>query len=486
MSSVSPKNALKNIQHEIKHWDFDRVKHEAAQKWNKELSKIEITTDDKVKKTIFYTAMYHSFIAPSLYCDVNGEFRGHDKKVYSKTHKNYSTFSLWDTYRAIHPLFTIIQRDKVSDFVNSMLSIFDQQGKLPIWALPGAETNQMPGYSAVPVIADAVIKEIEGIDMERAYKACKVSAMNSNQLGISFVMKNEFIPAGAVAEETSVALEYAVDDWAIAAMASKLKKYDDAEYFLKRSNYYNHYFDTKINHMRPKNADGSWLSPYNPFTSVHGHRANFCEGNGWQYTFFSPHDVKGLINLMGGNKNFIQKLDSFFVAEGDLGLFASPDISGLIGQYAHGNEPSHHIAYLYPYAGQQWKSAEKTRYIMENFYTDKPDGIIGNEDCGQMSAWYILSAMGMYQVNPSAGIFVFGSPLFDKVQINFEGNTSFSIIAENNSKDNIYIQSVKLNGLAYDKAYVCYSDIIRGGNLIFKMGNKPKRKYGAKLANRPI
>jgi len=485
ISSVSAKNALKNIQHEITHWDFDRVKSEAAQKWNNELSKIEIITDDNAKKTIFYTAMYHSFIAPGLYCDVNGEFRGHDKKVYSKTHNNYSTFSLWDTYRAIHPLFTIIQRDKVSDFVNSMLNIFDQQDKLPIWALPGAETNQMPGYSAVPVIADAVVKGIDGIDSERAFNACKVSAMNPKQLGIPVLIKNEFIPAGAVAEETSVALEYAVGDWAIAAMAGKLNKNSDTKYFLKRSNYYKHYFDTEINHMRPKNADGSWLSPYNPFTSVHGHKANFCEGNGWQYTFFAPHDAKGLIDLMGGDENFIQKLDSFFIAKGDLGLFASPDISGLIGQYAHGNEPSHHIAYLYSYAGQQWKSAEKIRYIMENFYTDKPDGIIGNEDCGQMSAWYILSAIGMYQVNPSAGLYVFGSPLFDKVQINLADHKSFVIVAENNSKDNIYIQSVKFNGLAYEKVYISYSDIIKGGSLVFKMGNKPNRKYGAKLVSRP-
>ena len=429
--------------------------------------------------------MYHAFIAPTLYCDVNGEFRGHDDKVYSNNSwKNYSTFSLWDTYRTLNPLFTILKPKLVGDMVNSYLSIFDQQGKLPIWPLVGGETECMPGYSAVPVIADAYLKGIQGFDAERAYNNMVSSATYDKQKGVTYVMERGYIPADKIHESTSIALEYAADDWGIAQVAKKMGKQADYETFLKRGKYYEQYFDKSLNYMRPRMDDGGWRTPYSPFRSVHG-TGDFTEGTGWQYTFFVPQHPEGLIALMGGDANFITKLDSLFIVEGDMGEGASADISGLIGQYAHGNEPSHHVAYLYPYAGEQWKTAEKVRYIQDVFYTDQPEGVIGNEDCGQMSAWHIMSALGFYQVNPSNGVFVFGSPLFPKATVRLENGKTFEVVAEGNSKENIYIQSATLNGQPYDKSYILYEDIMKGGTLTFVMGNTPNKAFGAAPESRP-
>lgn len=485
ISSVSSANALENLRTEIPGWDFKAVQAEAIRRWNDELAAIDIETADETAKKIFYTAMYHAFIAPTTYCDVNGEFRGHDDKVVKDAAwTNYSTFSLWDTYRALHPLFTLIRQDRLPDIVNSMLSIHDQQSKLPIWALPGAETNTMPGYSAVPVISDAILKGIGGFDTERAYRAMKASTTYPLQDAVPYVLENEFIPDDKVANATSIAMEYAVGDWGVAQVAKKLGNTADYEEYLKRGKYYTHYFDKSINFIRPKLENGKWLTPYDPFESIHG-VGHFCEGNGWQYTFFVPQHPEGLIALMGGDRPFTAKLDEFFTAEGDLGEEASMDISGLIGMYAHGNEPSHHIVYLYPYAGQQWKTAEKVRYIQREFYTARPDGIIGNEDCGQMSAWHILSALGFYQVNPSNGIFVFGSPLFDKATLRLPGGRTFEIRAENDPAKNIYIQSVKLNGQPYENSYITYDDIMAGGTLTFVMGPQPNEAFGAKPENRP-
>jgi len=485
ISSVSCENAKENMENEMPDWDFDKLSDDARLKWNRELARIEISTESEQEKKIFYTALYHTCIAPTAYMDVNKQFRGHDNKVYNATWVNYSTFSLWDTYRTLHPLFTLIQSEKVSDMVNSMLSIYDQQNKLPIWPLIGGETNQMPGYSAVPVIADAYMKGFDGFDAERAFEDCKKSASYRGQKGVPFVLDQEYIPCDSVAEATSIAMEYAVDDWGIAAMANKMGRQEDFSYFKKRSKYYAHYVDSALGFVRPKLASGSFFAPYNPFTSIHGERGHFTEGNGWQYTFFVPEDPEGLMRLLGGEQKFIAKLDTFFRAEGDMGPEASMDISGLIGQYAHGNEPSHHIAYLYPYAGAQWKTAEKVRYIQKHFYTDKTDGIIGNEDCGQMSAWHILSAMGFYQVNPSKGIYVFGSPLFSQMTVHLPDQKTLQIAAENNSAENIYIQSVKLNGREYEKSYIAYEDLIKGGVLQFVMGNKPNLNFGASLDSRP-
>lgn len=486
LSSVSCENAMMNLQTELPHWDFDKVVKASSDRWNEQLAKLEVESDDEAAKRVFYTAHYHTMIAPTLFCDVNGEYRGMNDMIYTDPKKaNYTTLSLWDTYRALHPLMTITQAERVDDIVNSMLSIYRQQDKLPIWPLMSGETNQMPGYSSVPVIADAYLKGFSGFDAEEAFRAMVATATYERQNGVPYVMDRGYIPADKIHEATSIAMEYAVDDWGIAAMAKKMGKTADYETFAKRAMYYKNYFDSSIKFIRPKLEDGSWRTPYDPARSIHG-VGDFCEGNGWQYTFFVPQDPYGLIGLFGGNKPFVEKLDQFFTNNDSMGEGASSDITGLIGQYAHGNEPSHHVAYLYVYAGAQWKTAEKVRYIMDGFYTDKPDGIIGNEDCGQMSAWYLLSAMGFYQVNPSDGVLVFGSPRFDKVTAKVRGGKTFTVEAENNSKENIYIQKVYLNGKLYPKTYITYNDIVSGGNLKFVMGKRPNKKWASNKSALPV
>ena len=486
ISSVSCANAAMNLQEELSHWDFDKTVKMSAGRWNKELARMTVETDDEASKRTFYTAHYHTMIAPTLYCDVNGEYRGMNDMIYTDPKKvNYTTLSLWDTYRALHPLMTIIQPEMVDNVVNSMLSIYRQQDKLPIWPLMSGETNQMPGYSSVPVIADAYLKGFTGFDAEEALQAMKATATYEKQKGVPYVIEKGYIPADKINEATSIAMEYAVDDWGIAAMARKMGKTGDAATYAKRAHYYKNYFDSSIHFIRPKLEDGSWRTPYDPARSIHT-VGDFCEGNGWQYTFFAPQDPYGLIGLFGGDKPFVAKLDDFFTNNDSMGEGASSDITGLIGQYAHGNEPSHHVAYLYAYAGEQWKTAEKVRFIMDEFYTDRPDGIIGNEDCGQMSAWYLLSSMGLYQVNPSDGVFVFGSPCFKKVEMKVRGSKTFTVEAPNNNKENIYIQKVYLNGKPYNKSYIIYDDIINGSTLKFVMGKKPNKNFGKAPANRPV
>lgn len=486
ISSVSCANAAMNLQEELSHWDFDKTVKMSAGRWNKELARMTVETDDEASKRTFYTAHYHTMIAPTLYCDVNGEYRGMNDMIYTDPKKvNYTTLSLWDTYRALHPLMTIIQPEMVDNVVNSMLSIYRQQDKLPIWPLMSGETNQMPGYSSVPVIADAYLKGFTGFDAEEALQAMKATATYEKQKGVPYVIEKGYIPADKIHEATSIAMEYAVDDWGIAAMARKMGKTGDAATYAKRAHYYKNYFDSSIHFIRPKLEDGSWRTPYDPARSIHT-VGDFCEGNGWQYTFFAPQDPYGLIGLFGGDKPFVVKLDDFFTNNDSMGEGASSDITGLIGQYAHGNEPSHHVAYLYAYAGEQWKTAEKVRFIMDEFYTDRPDGIIGNEDCGQMSAWYLLSSMGLYQVNPSDGVFVFGSPCFKKVEMKVRGGKTFTVEAPNNNKENIYIQKVYLNGKPYNKSYIIYDDIINGSTLKFVMGKKPNKNFGKAPANRPV
>ena len=488
LSPVSCENAAMNLKAELDHWDFDKVVKASANSWNEQLQKIVVEGKSEPDKRIFYTAHYHTMITPSTYCDVNGEYRGMDDMIYtSPTKENYTTLSLWDTYRTLQPLMTLTQAERVPGIVNSMLSIYRQQNKLPIWALHNGETECMPGYSSMPIISDAILKGIEGFDYEEAFKAMKASTTYEHQNAVPYILKQEFLPADSVIQATSFAMEYAVGDWSVAAVAKKLGKMKDHAEYAKRAGYYKHYFDQNINFVRPKLSDGSWLTPYDPARSVHGGTGSyFCEGNGWQYTFFVPQDVYGLINLFGGDKPFLERLNQFFVNNDSMGEEASADITGLIGQYAHGNEPSHHITYMYAYAGQQWKTAEKVRYIMDEFYKDTPDGIIGNEDCGQMSAWYILSSMGFYQMNPADGVFVFGSPRFDKMSVKVRGGKTFTVEAENNSKENIYIQKIFLNGKPYKKTYITYDDIINGSTLKFVMGKKPNKSFGKAMADRPI
>ena len=485
VSTVSSENALDNLMNEIPHWSFDKVKTEAEQKWNRELSKINIKTNDIKKKRVFYTAMYHTMIAPNLYHDLNGEYRGTDKKVYKDTsYTNYTLFSLWDTYRAAHPLYTITHPERVSDMVNSMLRIFDHQGKLPVWHLRGNETNTMPGYSAIPVVVDASLKGFKGINLEEVFNAVKVSATGDFEPGVKDLMKYGYIPADFMVESVASNMEYAIGDWAIAQLAKKLDKKEDYEYFLNRSKAYKEYFDPQTRFMRGKLSDGSWRTPFDPISAQH--RVNdYCEGNAWQYLWLVPQDPEGLIELLGGDEAYTERLDELFSMSSEQEEGASMDITGLIGQYAHGNEPSHHTTYMYAYSGHPYKIADKVRYINNELYTDQPDGLSGNEDCGQMSAWYIFSSIGFYPVNPSNGGYVFGSPLFDEALIKLPANKSFKVIAENNSDKNIYIQSVTLNGKKHNYSYITHKQIMDGGELKFVMGSKPNYDFGKEKKFRP-
>ncbi len=486
LSSVSSHNARMNMEAELPHWNFDKVRQQTTDKWNKELSCIDIEGNEE-QKTIFYTALYHTMIAPTLYCDVNGDFRGIDDKVMTGNNfQNYTIFSTWDTYRTLHPLFTIIKRERVGDMVNAMLSIYDQNGKLPIWPLYAGETNCMPGYSSVPIIADAYLKGIGGFDANRVLCAMIATATNKQQNGIPLLMKYGYIPADSLQEATSISLEYAVDDWSIALMAKRMGRKAEYDTFIRRGHAYEHYWDSKIQKIHPKMADGSFYEPYDPFSAEHhGYVGDFTEGNGWQYTFMIPQNPEGLMALHGGEKAFVKNLDDLFVAEGDIGSEAAPDVSGLVGQYAHGNEPNHHIPYLYVYAGEQWKTAQRVRMLQAKFYTNDPEGYCGNEDCGQMSAWHIMSALGFYQVNPSNGIFVLGSPLFKKATIHLLNGKTFEVKAPTNNSQNIYIKAAKLNGKAYHKAFITYEDIMRGGVLEIEMANKPNKSFGHSVGNRP-
>ncbi|MDB5012119.1 MAG: sugar hydrolase [Daejeonella sp.] len=477
ISPVSIENAMLNIKTELPGWNFEKTVQAADAAWNRELQKVKIKTNDPVKKRVFYTALYHTMMAPSVFNDVNGDYLGTDKKVYhEKSFTNLTTFSLWDTYRAANPLYTILQPERVNDIINSMLAIYKQQGKLPVWHLMGNETNTMVGYSAVPVVADAYLKGFKGFDTQLAYEAVKASAMR-NDGGLKFVKDLGYIPADSTVESVAMGLEYAIDDWCIAQMAQKMGKQDDYEYFTKRANNYQNYFDPQTRFMRGRVAQNAWRSPFSPFESRH-RKDDFTEGNAWQYSWLVPQDVEGLIALHGGQKQFSLKLDSLFTAKGDMGEEASNDISGLIGQYAHGNEPSHHITYLYSYIGEPRKTAEKVRYILKNFYTDKTAGIIGNEDVGQMSSWYVFSSLGFYPVNPANGRYVFGSPIFDEATLQLPEGKSLHINYKNNSDQNKYIQSITLNGKKHTKLYIEHADLIMGGELVFEMGAKPSVSWG--------
>ena len=477
ISPVSMENAMDNIGQEIKDWNFENIVAETTGKWNAELSKLQVETTDTVAKRIFYTALYHAFMQPIMFNDCSGEYRGTDKNIYGDPgFTNYTVFSLWDTYRAAHPLYTLVQPERVPDFINSMLAIYEQQGRLPVWHLYGSDTNEMIGIQSVPVIADAILKDVKGFNYERAYQAMKASMM-SDYKGLSYVTDLEYIPADKENESVAKGLEYAIADWGVAQVARKLGKTEDYEYFSKRALAYQNYWDKDTHFFRGKNRDGSWVTPFNPVHSTHRNDA-YCEGNGWQYTWLVPHDVEGLISLFGSKEAFVSKLDSLFLVNEDLGDAASPDISGLIGQYAHGNEPGHHTVYLYSFVGQQWKTAEKVDYILSHMYSDLPDGLQGNEDCGQMSAWYVFSALGFYPVNPSDGMYVFGRPIFDKVVLKLPENKVFEIRANNNSAENKYIQSIELNGQPYNKLYISHADIMAGGTLVFTMGNRPNEQFG--------
>lgn len=484
ISPVSMSGADRNIESELPGWDFEETVRRTARKWERELDKVAVEGADDRTRRIFYTGLYHAFLQPALFNDCDGRYRGADGMVHEDPgHETYTVFSLWDTYRAAHPLYTLLQAGRVPDMVLTMLDIHDEQGMLPVWHLYGSDTREMIGIQSVPVIADALMKGIPGIDSRRALRAMKES-MTSDYKGLGWLRRQDYIPADKEGESVAKGLEYALADGCIALAARKAGDGELAREFGRRARFYRNYWDPKTRFFRGRNADGSFCEPFDPFRSTH-RNDDYCEGTGWQYTWLVPHDVQGLVSLFGSEEAFAAKLDSLFTIEGDMGEQASGDISGLIGQYAHGNEPGHHTVYLYPYVGQQWKTARLVRRILGEMYTDRPDGLAGNEDCGQMSSWYVLSAMGFYPVNPALGIYVLGSPAFDRVTLRTHGGKRFTVIAENNSEENIYIQSAELDGRPYPYSYIRHADLLRGGTLRLKMGPKPS-DFGSDPQHRPI
>jgi predicted alpha-1,2-mannosidase len=479
ISSVSIDNAKLNLESDIDDWDFNSVKKTAEELWNKELSKIEVKSNNKELLTTFYTALYHTMLAPVVFSDANGQYKGADGNIHTAdNYSKYSIFSLWDTFRAAHPIFTITQPEKVDDMINSMLSHFTEYGLLPVWELLGNETGTMIGYHSIPVITDAILKGYKGFDINLAYDAMKKSAMQDH-LGLNYYNELGYIPDEKEVESVSKTLEYAYDDWCIAQIAKYLGKEEDYKYFSTRAEYYRNLFDPSTNFMRAKTSDGKWKVPFNPVYSEHRNH-EYTEGTAWQYSWFVPHDVDGLIGLFDSKKKFIEKLDSLFITSSKLeGTNPSNDISGMIGQYAHGNEPSQHIAYLYSFVGEPWKTQQIVNKIMRTFYNNTPEGLIGNEDCGQMSAWYVFSAMGFYPFNPADQNYLIGSPLFDEVTINLGNGNKFIIKSKNLTEENIYIKSAMLNGNALTKSFITHQEILNGGLLEFEMTHVPNKTLWA-------
>ena len=483
LSPVSIDKAKLNMQAELAGWDFDAAVKQADEAWNRELARIEIQTNDQTKKRVFYTAMYHLMTSCSKFNDVDREYRGADGKVHKADFTNYTTLSLWDTYRAAHPLMTVAFPEMQRDFAQTFLNIYKQQGRLPVWHLMGSETDCMVGNPGAIVLADLTMKGFVE-DKELALEALKATQMKDIR-SLGLLKKHGYIPWNLEPENETVAkaLEYCAADDGVAKVAKLLGKKDDYEYFFNRSRSYKKYYDPETRFLRAVGTDGKFRLPFNPFFAEH--RTNdYTEGNAWQYTFLVPHDVKGLIKLFGSDKAFMSKLDSLFFVEGWAGDNASPDMSGMTGQYAHGNEPSHHVIYMYNYAGRPDKAAPLLRKMLNEMYLDQPDGLSGNEDVGQMSAWYILSSVGLYQVDPVGGRFVIGSPLFDKATVNVGGGKTFTVVAKNNSDKNIYVQSARLNGKTLKNSYVDFNDIRHGGTLELVMGPKPS-KWATAAAYRP-
>jgi len=491
LSAVSEAGAKANVMTEMPYWDFARVVAAADGKWEQQLQKVRIGSPVSSCSpltphlTTFYTALYHTMTAPSLFSDVNGDYRGADGEVHHASYQTYTTWSLWDTYRAAHPLMTLIHPDRQDDLAATMISIWREQGKLPVWHLMGCETNCMVGNPAIPVLADMVLKRLTPRAGE-ALEAMRASAM-LDERGLGLLKKHGYIPCDLFEDQETVgrALEYALADWCVARVAERQGEQQLQQYFDKRAQAYRHYFDSQTGFMRGKDSQGNWSfgSSFNPFHSAPKNR-DYTEGNAWQFTWLVPHDVHGLVSLFGSEERFVGKLDSLFIVEGDLGEEAPPDITGLIGQYAHGNEPSHHILYMYNYVGQPWKGARLIRQVMDEQYRNDPDGLSGNEDVGQMSAWYVLSALGLYQVEPAGGKYIIGSPLFDEATIQVAEGKTFTVKAKGNSPSSIYVQRARLNGKPYTHSYIMYDDIVRGGVLELVMGSKPSA-FGMKIADRP-
>lgn len=480
LSSVSVENAKDNL--DPSNSNFEDTNKAAKDLWHAALSHIVIETPVDSLKTIFYTALYHAQLAPVTFSDKNGQFRlENDSIATAKNYTAYSTLSLWDTFRAEHPLLTLIAPDRVSDMVNSMLAYYETNKTLPVWTLYGNETNTMTGYHSIPVIVEAYIKGIRGFDAQKAFEAMKTTMMKDDR-GLIYYKKYGFIPYSLIDESVTITLEYAYDDWCVAQMAKELGKEKEYQYFLNRSKAYQHLFDEKSGFMRGKSVDGkSWNTPFDPKHSNHREQTDYTEGNAWQHSWFVPHAVDNLIALHGGNDPFSSRLEKLFTESSEItGDNVSADITGLIGQYAHGNEPSHHIAYMFNHAQQPWRTQYWSRHIMDTQYNTTPNGLSGNEDCGQMSAWYVLSSIGLYPMNPTSGEYEIGSPIFEKATINLPENKTFVIKADQVSDKNFYIQSATLNGKPFNTTTLSHKDILRGGTLHFVMGYQPNRNWGIK------
>jgi predicted alpha-1,2-mannosidase len=491
ISAVSVEAARKNLMAEIPTWDFAATIAAAEKSWNDVLDKITIQTADPAVRETFYSALYHMAMAPTLFNDVDGSYRGLDHKVHSAANfQNYCTFSLWDTFRAEHPLLTIIQPQRVSDFINTMLAHYREfnQHALPVWSLAGNETWCMIGNHAIPVIVDAYAKGFRGFDAEAIYAAMRDAVMQDrafmgeySKYGYVLTLANKKDQKQSV----SRTLEYAYDDSCMAKMAAMLGKKDDAVMFAKRAENWRNVFDPSTGFARGKTAEGKWCDPFNPCELIW---ADYTEATGWEYTWFVPQNIPGLVKAMNGDEKFVTKLDGLFTASSEV-LAACPDITGLIGQYAHGNEPCHHVAYLYSYAGAPWKTQECIRKVMADLYNNTVEGLCGNDDCGQMSAWYVLSALGLYPVNPASGVYVIGSPVVDRATIHLDAKyhqgETFTIIAENNSPKNVYIQSATLNGKPLTRTWLKHAEIVGGGELTLKMGPEPNKTWGKLPEDRP-
>ncbi|OQP57874.1 GH92 family glycosyl hydrolase [Niastella populi] len=477
LSSVSTEGALLNLRTEVPHWDFEKTRSEAQAAWNTELTKIAVEAPEPEKQN-FYTAMYHAFLGPTVYMDVDRKYKGLDQNIHTANNfTNYTTFSLWDTYRALHPFFNVIQPARNSDMINSMLAHYDQSvlKMLPIWSHYNNDNWCMSGYHSVSVIADALVKSSTSVDAAHALEACVTTANRRNYEGIGSYIEKGFIPDEKLGTSASTTLEYAYDDWCIAQLAQKQGRSDIYDAFIKRSANYKNQYDASVGFMRARKEDGSFKKEFDPL-STHGQ--GYIEGNSWNYSFFVPHNPDDLINLMGGKKKFGARLDTLFTMYLPDKYFAeTEDITrdGIIGNYVHGNEPAHHVAYLYNYAGQPWKTQQRVRMILKNQYKPSPDGLGGNDDCGQMSAWYLFSTLGFYPVAPGSPLYQLGSPAINKAVIKLENGNSFTIEANNQSDKNVYVQKVLLNGKQLEQPVISHEDVMKGGSLVFFMSNKPKK-----------
>jgi len=497
ISAVSIDGALKNLDHEVPHWDFGTVKREAESKWTKELGRIDAEFINDDTKTTFYTALYRTMLAPVYYSDVDGSYRGSDFLIHQANgFQNYHIFSLWETFRAVHPLLTIIQQDRLNDIIQSILLILRESGSLPVWHLAGNETNIRPGSHAIPVIVDAYLKGYKNMDAQDVYSLIKnnemteINTRNFKQSDLkmldqmdqivakSLFRKNGYVPFDISNHSVSKTLEYSYDDWCLAQMAKSLGYDDDYQAFLKSSTSFKNIYDAKLGLMRGKSTKGTWRESLNPFDIInHRQAGDYAGASALQNTWFVPHDIPGLIDLMEGKESTIEKLDFFFNPK-NLSRILAEDVAGFVGQYAQGNEPDHHAAYIYTYVGQPWKTQAILRWILTRLYTNSASGLTGNDDAGQMSAWYIFNVLGFYPVNPCGGIYVIGSPWIKNATINLDNGNKFQILTENQSMDNKYIQSVSLNGQLYDKLWITNRDIMEGGTIIFTMGNEPNKNWG--------